>query len=231
MSAHSIEIKICGLTSPEAAAACAAAGANAIGMVFHPPSPRNLLPAQARAIAAALPAGVARVGVFVDQPPEEILRIAREVGLDTVQLHTAPAAGTLAFLARHGVYAVQVLRSSGETLLSEARALPPRIGVLVECGSGPLPGGNGATWLWEQAAPLRPFRAFAVAGGLTPDNASEALLRSGASAVDVSSGVESAPGCKDLQKVAALVAAVRAADAGGRGPVFRPPHPRPGPAP
>ena len=82
-----IEIKICGLTNPSAALACVAAGANAIGMVFHPASPRNLTPAQAQEIAAQLPSHVAKVGVFVEQTAEEIVQIAQHVGLTVVQLH------------------------------------------------------------------------------------------------------------------------------------------------
>ncbi len=221
MTPPHIGIKICGLLSPAMALACADAGADAIGMVFHPPSPRNIQPAQARAITARLPPHVAKVGVFVDQDTEEIARIAAQAGLDAVQLHTVLPGDRYARLTRHGLHVVQVLRSSGAELLAQACALPPAVGLLVECGRGALPGGNGAAWNWADAAVLRELRPFAVAGGLDPANVAQALLASGASAVDVSTGVESAPGSKDLARVAAFIAAVRAAGATSRGRVFQ----------
>jgi len=220
MSAPRIEIKICGLTSPTAAIACVAAGANAIGMVFHSASPRNLSLAQARAIAAGLPPGAAKVGVFVDQTADEIVHVAAHVGLDTVQLYGPPSGLSYNLFARQNLHVVQVLRSTGTDLLAQARALPPTVGLLVECGRGTLPGGNGVTWNWADAAILRECRPFAVAGGLDASNVAQAIAASGASAVDVSSGVEASPGAKDLDKVAAFVAAVRASGISGRGPVF-----------
>jgi len=210
-----IEIKICGLTSPDAARACVAAGAHAIGMVFHPASPRNLQPAQAQAIAGQLPPTVAKVGVFVDQPAAEVLRIAAQVGLSAVQLHQTPTGQNYEIFIRNNLHVVQVLRSTGPELLAQVRALPPQVGLLVECGCGPLPGGNGTVWNWAEARALREIRPFAIAGGLDLENVAQALAASGASAVDVSSGVEATPGVKDLNKVKAFIAAVRAA-AGNR---------------
>lgn len=220
MSAPRIEIKICGLTTPAAAVACAAAGADSLGMVFHPSSPRNLTPAQARAIAAALPSSVAKVGVFVNQDADEILRIAALVGLNTVQLHGAPARQSSELFRRHGLHVVHMLCGASNYLLTQARSIPPMVGVLVECGRGALPGGNGTPWNWGEAVVLREIRPFAVAGGLDPANVAQALAASGASGVDVSSGVEAAPGIKDPGKVTAFVAAVRASGAIGRGRVF-----------
>ena len=215
-----IEIKICGITTPAAAAACSAAGTDAIGMVFHPASPRNLAPAQARMIAAAIPAGVAKVGVFVDQTPDEVLRIVAQVGLDTVQWYGTPDVKTYAAFARHRLRVVQVLRSTGNELLTQSRALPPNVGLMVECGRGPLLGGTGVAWNWAEAAILREIRPFAVAGGLDAANVAQAIAASGASAVDVSTGVEASPGVKHLGKVIAFVAAVRASGARSVGQVF-----------
>jgi len=222
MKTPRLEIKVCGLTTPAAAIACIAVGADAIGMVFHPASPRHLLSAQAQELAAGLPLGVAKVGVFVDQSADEIVRIAAQVGLDTVQLHGAPSASDYDVFARHGLHVVQVLRSTGSKLLAEARALPPTVGLLVECGHGTLPGGNGAAWNWGEAAALREIRPFAIAGGLDPANVALALAASGASAVDVSTGVETSPGVKNLGKVTAFVIAVHASGAASRGRVFHP---------
>ena len=218
-----VEVKICGLTTPAAAAACAAAGASAIGMVFHPASPRDLTPEQARKIAAVVPKGVARVGVFVDQDADAILRIAEQVGLDTVQLHGDWRDLPIEAFQARGLRVVCVLRSNGGDLLADERRTPPDAGVLVECGRGSLPGGNGVSWNWTGAAVLHSVRPFAIAGGLTPETVADAIRVSAASAVDVSSGVESSPGVKDLSRVAAFIAAVRAAGdcAGDR--VFLPP--------
>jgi phosphoribosylanthranilate isomerase len=204
-------IKICGLTRADQAAACAEAGADAIGLVFHPASPRFLDAATAASVAAAVPAGVAIVGVFVDLPPAAILRLAREVGLTTVQLHGREPDAWVADLLDAGLHVVRVLAASGDELVRRAAALPAAAGVLVECGRGTLPGGNGVAWDWSGAAALRGRRDFAVAGGLTPENVAAALARSGAAAVDVSSGVESFPGCKDLALVRAFIAAARGA--------------------
>ncbi len=216
----SIEVKICGLTDPATAALAAEAGAHAIGFVFHPPSPRHLTPLRACEIASALPPDVARVGVFVEQPLEVILRTAETAGLTAVQLHGAYPGVTAAALAAHGLHLIVVLCSSGDALRLQAQALPPTAGVLVECGQGVLPGGNGAIWNWADASVLRRVRPFAIAGGLTPENVGAALTASGASAVDVSSGVESRPGVKDPKRIRALIAAVRQTAAIGDGPIF-----------
>ncbi len=200
--------------------ACVAAGADAIGLVFHPASPRHLTLDQARAITAVLPDHVARVGVFVEQTMNEILATATQAGLSAVQLYAAPCEENYATLARHGLHVVQVLRSAGSELLAQARTVPTSFGLLIECGRGILPGGNGITWNWADAAGLQAIRPFGVAGGLETANVSQALTASGASAVDVSSGVESAPGVKDLAKVTAFISAVRAAKAASQGSVF-----------
>jgi phosphoribosylanthranilate isomerase len=136
-------------------------------------------------------------------------------------LYGTPDALAYAAFARHGLHVVQVLRCTESELPAQARALPPAVGLLVECGRGALPGGNGAAWNWGAAAIIQAIRPFAVAGGLDSTNVAQALAASGASAVDISTGVETAPGIKDLGKVKAFVAAVRAAGAVSRGSVFR----------
>jgi len=205
-----IAIKICGLMEPDQAAACAEAGADAIGVVFYPPSPRHVGVAGARAIVAALPPRYPVVGVFADAPAETIVATAAAAGLRVVQLHTPPAAGAYERLARAGLHVIQTLSSRGEALRAAAAALPAAARLLVERGRGRLPGGNGAPWEWGGAAVLRGLRPFAIAGGLDPANVAAALAASGADAADASSGVESAPGVKDLARVREFVAAVRA---------------------
>lgn len=223
--ADAVEIKICGLVSPAQAAACAGAGADAIGVVFHPPSPRHVTPAAAREIVAALPPRFPVVGVFAHAAAAAVLETARAAGIGVVQLHTPATPADHAALTAAGLHVVQTLSLAGAALRAAAAALPPALGVLVECGRGVLPGGNAASWDWSGAAVLRGLRPFAVAGGLDPRNVAAALALSGADAVDVSSGVEQAPGVKDPARVRDFVAAVRAAARRGAArPVFcRPP--------
>ncbi len=205
----SLEIKLCGLTRPDDAIACVEAGADAIGIVFHAASPRHVNPAQAREIVRALPPGFPVIGVFADSPADTVAQTADAAGLRIVQLHGREDAATLAFLLGHGLRVVKVLKTSGAALLGEARTLPSECGILVECGKGPLPGGNAAAWDWADAAPLAGVRPFALAGGLTPENVTLAILAARPSAVDLSSGVENSPGRKSLEKSRRLVENVR----------------------
>jgi len=212
-------IKICGLTRPEEAAACADLGADAIGLIFYPPSPRFVEPRAAAAICAALPPAVARVGVFVDVGVDEILATVRRGGLTGVQLHGAEPPGAVEGLRREGLLVVKALFASRPPYLEAAADYDPDA-FLVECGRGRLPGGNAATWHWADARPVAARGPLILAGGLSPDNVAEALHAASPDAVDVSSGVESAPGRKDLVRVAALIRAARAHAPAGIRPVF-----------
>jgi indole-3-glycerol phosphate synthase/phosphoribosylanthranilate isomerase len=206
-----VAIKICGITSREDAAVAVAAGADAIGFVFWPRSPRAVDPATARAIAATLPPFILRIGVFVDASPEEMRRVADEVGLDMVQLHGAETPEAVTRAPRRAVKAVRVgpgfqpaeaLRYSGT---AAALLLDTRLD-----GDGGPPGGTGRTFDWSLVRPVREGTSYLIlAGGLTPDNVGEAIAAVRPDAVDVSSGVESAPGKKDPAKVRAFVDAVR----------------------
>lgn len=198
-------LKICGITTREAALFCAEAGAGALGAVFYKKSPRHVTPQQARTLFEDLPSRVARVGVFANLPADEMVALAREAKLDTVQMHGNESPSDMAAVEQAGFRVVKVLTVTGENLLAAARALPASVGILVECGRGFLPGGNGMAWRWEEAAPLAELRAFALAGGLTPRNFLDAVRLSRASAWDVSSGVEDAPGVKGHDKIQALV--------------------------
>jgi phosphoribosylanthranilate isomerase len=134
-----------------------------------------------------------------------VARIAEAAGLRLVQLHGGePVETVLALLAR-GFRVIKALKTTGPALLREAEALPAGVGILVECGKGPLPGGNAAGWDWGSARPLGARRPFALAGGLTPENAAAAVEAARPSAVDVSSGVEAAPGRKSLEKTRLLI--------------------------
>jgi len=198
-------LKICGITTRETALFCAEAGAGALGAVFFAKSPRHVTPLQARVLFEGLPERIARVGVFVDAPAGQLVAMAREAALDTVQLHGSEPFATIRAAQQAGFRVIKVLKTSGEKMLAEARALPQEVGILIECGRGTLPGGNGAAWNWADAAPLSNLRPFALAGGLTSQNLREAARLSHAAAWDVSSGVESAPGLKDHEAIRDLL--------------------------
>ena len=205
-------VKVCGLTSAEDAAAVAEAGADAVGFVFWPGSPRAVQPETAARIARALPPFVLRVGVFVDAPRDVLRRTADEVGLDLLQLHGGEAPSDLAGLPRRALKAVRV--GAGfvpeDALRYEGRAA----GILLDTRSGRTPGGTGESFDWSMAREVRERASFLVlAGGLAPGNVATAIRAVRPDAVDVSSGVESAPGRKDAQRVREFVAAVRGVEA------------------
>ncbi len=203
-----VQVKICGLTKPTQAAAVANAGADAVGLVFYPRSKRHVSDTQAARLVAAL-GKVPAVGVFVNEPTEEIIRRVAEIGLTYAQLHSREDAATIQQLLDAGVKVIQTLTTTGKQLLADADASPCGT-FLVEAGKGPLPGGNGVGWNWADAAGLAGRHPFILAGGLSGQNVAEAIDASGCDAVDVSSGVEAAPGDKDLDKVKAFIAAAKA---------------------
>jgi len=204
-----VTVKICGITSVEDARTAVAAGADAIGFVFWPKSPRAVDVPTARAIASTLPPFVLRVGVFVDATPEEMRRIADEVGLDVVQLHGDESPEVVARAPRRAVKAVRVgpgFRPQ-DALRYDGAAAGLLLDTRVDEGA---PGGTGRTFDWSAVRPVREGTSFLfLAGGLTPDNVREAIAAVRPDGVDVSSGVESAPGRKDPAKVRAFMDAVR----------------------
>ncbi len=206
-----LRIKICGLTSLADAEAAAAAGADLLGFVFHPASPRALRPEAARAIVAALrprhPA-LAFVGVFVDRPLEEVRQVMAFVGLDLAQLHGREPPEAVAALGERGIKAVRVRdRASLEAALARYR---PGV-FLLDAWDPDRAGGTGRPFPWALLEGVRIPRPWFLAGGLTPENVGEAVRRLRPWGVDVSSGVEAAPGRKDPEKVRRFVAAARAA--------------------
>ena len=202
-------VKICGITRRQDALFCADAGAGALGAVFYAKSPRNVAPAAVRKLFEGLDPQIARVGVFVNASVDAMLRTARIAALDVVQMHGEETAEKIEAVLREGFRVVQAIKRTGPELLAAARALPPQVGLLVECGRGALPGGNGLAWNWSKAAPLAQFRAFAIAGGLNPQNLAMVARDSLATGFDASSGVETAPGLKDEAAVRAFLRAAR----------------------
>lgn len=202
-----IQVKVCGLTDPQQAAACAALGADAIGLIFYPPSPRYVEAPRAAEIAAAVRGKAAAVGVFVNVAAEEILSCVERCGLTAVQLHGNESPEEVTYLKRAGVRVIKALFLKKEPRFTRISAYTAD-GFLLECGLGKLPGGNARRWDWSGAAGLAPVPTI-LAGGLDPDNIARAVSLARPDAVDVSSGVEAAPGRKDLEKVEAFIAAVR----------------------
>jgi phosphoribosylanthranilate isomerase len=194
-------VKICGITRMEDAEAAVAAGAAAIGFIFWPNSPRFIDPYRARRIAAALPAFVTPVGVFVNQPIDYVNGVASLVRLGAVQLHGDETPGFAAGVARPVIKALALGRS-------DARLWPAPMRLLLDVHDPVARGGTGRTIDWPAAAELAAQREVILAGGLTPDNVSDAIARVHPHGIDVSSGVERAPGIKDHQRLRALFEAV-----------------------
>jgi phosphoribosylanthranilate isomerase len=207
---RSVQVKICGLMRVDEAVACAQAGAKAVGCVFYTKSPRHVGAVVATEIRRALPPGVACVGVFVDEPFETIMGIVERTGFAAVQLHGRETPDLVARLRAEGLCVIKALFSEKPPEIDEAAGYPASA-FLAECGQGPLPGGNARAWDWSRAFGLGRRHPLILAGGLAPFNAAQAVRAACPDAVDVCSGVEASPGCKDILKVNQLIAAVSTA--------------------
>lgn len=199
-------VKICGITRIEDALEAATLGASAIGLVFWPRSPRAVDPVAARAIVAALPPLVTPVGVFVDQSEAEVERIAAEARLGAVQLHGRETPEFCGRLRRPVIKAFGVDDSFDASVLD---AYPAGITVLLDAKDDEKHGGTGRRIDWMMAARVGARRRMMLAGGINADNVGEAIRAVRPFAIDVSSGVERAPGEKDHAKMKALFEAVR----------------------
>jgi phosphoribosylanthranilate isomerase len=199
-------VKVCGITRPADAVLASSLGACAIGMVFWPGSPRVVDRARAREIVLAMPPFIASVGVFVNQPIDEVLATAEVVGLTAIQLHGDETAASYVALPRRVIKAVAV---HGPSVESEVAAVPPSAVVLLDAHDPVRRGGTGRTIDWTFAASIARRRPVILSGGLTPQNVADAVRDVDPYAVDVSSGVESSPGQKDPAKLRALFAALQ----------------------
>lgn len=211
--ASDIRTKICGLSTSETVGAAVAAGAAFVGFVFFPKSPRHLTVEAARALALEVPPGVAKVALIVDANDATLGRITEAVPLDMLQLHGSETVERVAEIRERT--GLPVMKAVGiaeagdlvkidqyahvaDQLLIDAK--PPK--------GGDLPGGNGLSFDWRLIANRRWSVPWMLAGGLTPDNVREAIALTGARQVDVSSGVEKAPGVKDTSLINAFLRAV-----------------------
>ncbi|MGL5012506.1 MAG: phosphoribosylanthranilate isomerase [Paracoccaceae bacterium] len=211
-----IRVKICGLRTAADVAAVAQAGAAYAGFVFFARSPRNLSIPEAKALALEAPVGLAKVALVVDADDGTLDAIVEGVPLDMLQLHGHETPSRVAEVrARYGLPVMKAVGVADEGDLAGLMEMSLAADQLLIDAKPPkgaeLPGGNGLSFDWRLLVGRKWLRPWMLAGGLTPQNVAEAIRRTGARQVDVSSGVESAPGVKDHAKIAAFVQAAGAA--------------------
>ena len=208
------EVKICGIRDAAALAAAAEAGADHVGFVFFPPSPRCLTPAEAAALSATRPGGPKRVGLFVDATDDAIAAVLAAVPLDILQLQGAETPERAAAIrARFGLPVMKALGIGAPEDFAAVEAFAPVVDRFLFDAKPPpgaaLPGGNAQPFEWRLLAGRAIPKPWLLAGGLTAGNVAEAIRTAGAPGVDVSSGVERARGGKDPALIRAFIAAAR----------------------
>ncbi len=207
-----MRVKICGITKPEQGEAIAQLGATALGFICVPASPRYATPAGIRAVVERLPVPVDRIGVFANSTKEEICQVVAGAGLTGVQLHgeeSAEFCGELR-LELAGVEIIKAVRVRTPEALNGAAGYAGWADTLLLDAYHPEQlGGTGKTLDWSSLRQFRPSCPWLLAGGLTPENVLEALSQVRPAGIDLSSGVERAPGDKDLGKVARLLQRLR----------------------
>jgi len=209
-----VRVKICGVNSPVALDAAISAGADMLGFVFFPPSPRALSPADAAALARLGTAEAERVGLFVDPDDAAIEAVLSALPLDVIQLHGSETPERCAAIrARFGLPVMKALGVASPSDLDALADYAPAVDRFLLDAKPPvgaeLPGGNAAAFDWHLLSGRTVPRPWLLAGGLTPDNVARALAESGAPGVDVSSGVERPRGLKDPALIRAFVAAAK----------------------
>ncbi len=212
-----LDVKICGLKTEEAVDAALAAGADLLGFVFFPKSPRNVSIDEAVTLAARARGRAKIVALAVDPDDALVEAIASRLAPDLLQLHGKETPERVAEIgARWGLSIMKAIPVAEEADLAVVAAYVPHVARILFDAKPPktpqaLPGGNGLAFDWRLVRDLDPGRPVMLSGGLDPSNVAEAIAVTGVSAVDVSSGVESAPGVKDPAKIAAFVRNARAA--------------------
>lgn len=209
-----VEVKICGIRDAEGFDAALGAGADLIGFVFFPPSPRFVEPAQAQALSARHAGGPLRVGLFVDATDDTLAATLAACPLDILQLHGEETpARAAAIRARFGLPVMKALGVAEAADLDAVAAFAPVVDRFLFDAKpppgGPLPGGNAQPFEWRLMAGRAIAKPWLLAGGLTPHNVAEAIRTAGAPGVDVSSGVERARGVKDPALIHAFVTAAK----------------------
>lgn len=202
-----LKVKICGLTRPEDVDAAVLAGADALGFVFTR-SPRQVDPESAAALAARVPGGVLRVGLFLDPTPETVEDVLASVPLDLLQFHGSEAP---AFCARFGLPFLKAVSMLDNDPAEVAAAYADATGILLDSHAPGGAGGTGRTFDWRQR--VDSDKPLWLAGGLNPDNVARAVTEFRPFAVDVSSGVEASPGVKDPDRIRRFIHNARQAEA------------------
>ena len=212
------QVKICGLSTPESVAAAIDGGADYLGFVFYPRSPRNVTPEQAALLAAPVPLSVQTVALTVDASDALLQTIIDTMGPAILQLHGHETPERVADIRqRFGVPVMKVLSVAGPEDVAAAHAYEDIAELLMFDARPPkdmanaLPGGNALRFDWTLLASTSWKKPWLLAGGLTPDNVAEAIRISGAPGVDVSSGVEDAPGHKSVALIQAFLKAAKTA--------------------
>lgn len=208
-------VKICGLSTPESIDVAIDAGADYVGFVFFPPSPRSLSLGKARELAGHLAGRAKLVALLVDADDELVEGVMREVTPDLLQLHGSETTARVAEIkALAGVPVMKVIKvetAEDAAAAHDYRGIADMILFDAKAPKGAvLPGGNGIPFDWHALEGVRDDVDYMLSGGLTPENVAEAIRLTGAPAVDVSSGVESAPGVKDAAMIRAFIAAAKA---------------------
>ena len=203
-----VKVKICGITNWSDARGAVEAGADFLGFNFYRESSRYIAPVAARRIVQRLPEKVASVGVFVNEAEPHMLAIARRVGLDYVQLHGDETAEVVSRM-RRSIRVIKAIRVRESFHVAELANFKGASSILLDGFDAQLRGGTGKSFNWKLAKSAGRKRQIFLAGGLTPENAAEAVSAARPFAIDVCSGVESRPGKKDVARMRALVAAVR----------------------
>ena len=198
-----VKVKVCGIKETEDARAAAEVGADAIGLVFAE-SPRRVSAQRAREIASVLPDGVLKVGVFVDEEPREVLRLAREVGLDYAQLHGDEGPEAVAEIRSGGLGVIKALRVRDAASLREMERYDADL-FLLDSYSEKVRGGTGTRFDWRLAKAVRGYANILVSGGLSPENVREAIELFEPYGVDASSSLEDEPGKKNGERVRRFV--------------------------
>jgi phosphoribosylanthranilate isomerase len=203
-----VHVKICGITTVDDAQAAVGAGADALGFVFYPPSPRYVTPERAAQLIQALPPFVTTVGLFVDMTLDTINEIAARCGLDRIQLHGHETPAFCRQVTRPVIKAIRIKNAESLSSMPDYKVSAYLLDAYVE---GALPGGTGASFSWELAARAKPHGPVILAGGLTPENIAAAIAQIRPYGVDVSTGVERAPGIKDHRKMRQFIARAKTA--------------------
>ncbi len=198
-----VRVKVCGITQPQQLEPLMDAGVDAIGLVFYDPSPRGVTVDQARTIQRAVAPYTSTVGLFVDTPVDEVNAIADAVGLDWIQFHGNESVADCQRCRRPWYKALRV-RDGDDVAALVAPWQAVSTGVLLDAYVKGVPGGTGTRFNWDQIPVQRDWKLI-LAGGLNPSNVREAVAQTRPYAVDVSGGVESEPGIKDIQQVQAFI--------------------------